>query len=131
MQLPAIRTTRSSMWKPSTQSQSQKTRTNQPIHNRFGFLLCFADLEFWNEGGLTQYPRQNLTLVRSFHAGMPLFVFGVNVTEPQITLNAVNGSGKIARWFSCRNSLACPVGRFLVVGGSLHQCTSCRDCTLI
>jgi hypothetical protein len=49
---------------------------------------------------------------------MPLFIFRMNVAEPQIALNAVHRRGKIARRLSSRNSLARPVGRFFVFGAA-------------
>jgi hypothetical protein len=51
---------------------------------------------------------------------MPLFVFGVDIAEPQITFDAVNGCRKITRGVVWGDALTLAVGRFFVVGRPEH-----------
>jgi hypothetical protein len=51
---------------------------------------------------------------------MPLFVFGVDIAKPQITFDAVNGCGKIARGVVRGDALTLAIGRFFVVGRPEH-----------
>lgn len=48
-------------------------------------------------------------------ASMPLIVFSVDVTEPQIALHAMHGCREIAGFGSGRDSLARPVGSSFVI----------------
>ena len=48
-------------------------------------------------------------------ASMPLIVFGMDVTEPQIALHAMHGCREIAGFVSGRDSLARPVGSSFVI----------------
>jgi len=54
---------------------------------------------------------------------VPLLVFGVNVAEPEIALNTMDGSREVAGGIIRGDTLTRAVGAFFVVGRTKHRCT--------